>query len=205
MQSPDFSLQSAVQLAALMKKWLRELPNPLLTFNLYDIWISSQRVSDPMIRKKILQMAYCMLPRSHRNLVEVLLYFFSWVASFAEIDEETGSKMDSHNLATVIAPNILISKATASSANDSSNGSSGGNSTVGSAPGENYFLAIEVVNQLLENQEEFSTIPNELLDIYDICGFDNLPKKELSSKEIMNKIEKGVATMATTSSSTGGN
>lgn len=205
LQSPDFSLQSAVQLAALMKKWLRELPNPLLTFNLYDIWISSQRVSDPMIRKKILQMAYCMLPRSHRNLVEVLLYFFSWVASFAEIDEETGSKMDSHNLATVIAPNILISKATASSANDSSNGSSGGNSTVGSAPGENYFLAIEVVNQLLENQEEFSTIPNELLDIYDICGFDNLPKKELSSKEIMNKIEKGVATMATTSSSTGGN
>lgn len=109
MKSPDFSIQNAVQLAALMKKWLRELPNPLLTFGLYDMWVSSQRQVNPVLRKRVLQLTYCMLPRSHRNLVEVLLYFFSWVASFSEIDEETGSKMDIHNLATVIAPNILIS------------------------------------------------------------------------------------------------
>ena len=75
LKSPDFSIQNAVQLAALMKKWLRELPNPLLTFGLYDMWVSSQRQVNPVLRKRVLQLTYCMLPRSHRNLVEVLLYF----------------------------------------------------------------------------------------------------------------------------------
>ncbi|EGW34567.1 uncharacterized protein SPAPADRAFT_54685 [Spathaspora passalidarum NRRL Y-27907] len=176
-KSPDFSIQTAVQLAALMKKWLRELPNPLLTYNLYDVWISSQREPNPVMRKRILQLIYCMMPRSHRNLVEVLLYFFSWVASFSEIDEETGSKMDTHNLATVIAPNILISKS-ASQNND--------NIQTG---GDNYFLAIEVVNQLIELHEELSIIPHDLLEFYESCGLGK-QEKELSTKEIMNVIDK---------------
>lgn len=183
LQSPDFTTQTAVQLAALMKRWLRELPNPLLTFGLYDLWISSQREQDPVIKKRVLQLTYCMLPRSHRNLVEVLLYFFSWVASFAEIDEETGSKMDIHNLATVISPNILYSKQSVES---------------DQAPtsGEAYFLGIEVVNQLMEIHEELSIIPYDLLQFFDKCNFntsnnsskhsDSLP----STKEIMNKIDK---------------
>ena len=181
LKSPDFSNQSAVQLAALMKKWLRELPNPLLTYNLYDIWISSQRERNPALRKRILQLAYCMLPRSHRNLVEVLLYFFSWVASFSEIDEETGSKMDIHNLATVVAPNVLISK---------QNSQSNDNMMATQQPGDNYFLAIEVVNQLIETHEELSIIPHDLWNFYETCGFPNKLEKELSSKEILNIIEK---------------
>ncbi|KAG7663208.1 rga1 [[Candida] subhashii] len=181
LKSPDFSNQSAVQLAALMKKWLRELPNPLLTYNLYDIWISSQRERNPALRKRILQLAYCMLPRSHRNLVEVLLYFFSWVASFSEIDEETGSKMDIHNLATVVAPNVLISK---------QNSQSNDNMMATQQPGDNYFLAIEVVNQLIETHEELSIIPHDLWNFYETCGFPNKLEKELSSKEISNIIEK---------------
>lgn len=110
LKSPDFHNYSAVQLAALLKKWLREMPTPLLTFNLFDLWISSRKTNDAAMCKRILQLTYCMLPRSHRNLLEVLLHFFRWVASFASTDEESGSKMDTHNLATVLAPNILISK-----------------------------------------------------------------------------------------------
>ncbi len=33
---------SAIQLAALMKKFLRELPNPVLTFKLYQLFTISQ-------------------------------------------------------------------------------------------------------------------------------------------------------------------
>lgn len=174
LKSPDFSIQTAVQLAALMKKWLRELPNPLLTYTLYDMWISSQSFENPVLRKRVLQLTYCMLPRSHRNLLEVLLYFFSWVASFAEIDEETGSKMDIHNLATVIAPNILFSKQ---------------NSQADAQPqgGDTYFLAIEVVNQLIDMHEELCVIPDDLLQFFDKCGFvsDNI-----TTKEIMNRVDK---------------
>lgn len=39
--------------------------------------------------------------------MEVLFSFMQWVSSFSHIDEESGSKMDVHNLATVMAPNIL--------------------------------------------------------------------------------------------------
>ncbi|CAN3373208.1 rho-GTPase-activating protein Lrg1p [Diutina rugosa] len=177
-RSPDFANQSAVQLAALMKKWLRELPNPLLTFGLYDLWILSQHQKSAGLRKRVLQLCYCMLPRSHRNLVEVLLYFFSWVASFAEIDEETGSKMDIHNLATVIAPNVLFAKPAA-----------------GSSPedgihvrGEGFFYAIEVLNQMIEQHEELSMVPHDLMTFYEKCGFDKT--ETLSTKEICARIDK---------------
>lgn len=178
LKSADFSSQTAVQLAALMKKWLRELPNPLLTFNLYDLWISSQQQKDAALCKRILQLAYCMLPRSHRNLLEVLLYFFSWVASFAEIDEETGSKMDIHNLATVISPNILISKKASQS--DQSPPQTG----------DNYFLGIEVVNKLIELHEELCIIPDDLLLFFEKCKFNENKSENISTKEIMNKLEK---------------
>lgn len=192
LKSPDFSIQNAVQLAALMKKWLRELPNPLLTFGLYDMWVSSQRQVNPVLRKRVLQLTYCMLPRSHRNLVEVLLYFFSWVASFSEIDEETGSKMDIHNLATVIAPNILISKQSSNSSSGNSSNSGTNNSDSQQASGDNYFLAIEVVNQLIEQHEEFSIIPLDILEFYEKCGFDKFDstKKEITTRDVMIKIDK---------------
>lgn len=40
--SVDLSQDNAVQLAALLKKFLRELPEPLMTFKLYKLWVSAQ-------------------------------------------------------------------------------------------------------------------------------------------------------------------
>ena len=39
----DLSRESPVQVAALLKKFLRELPDPLMTFKLYKLFITSQR------------------------------------------------------------------------------------------------------------------------------------------------------------------
>ena len=55
-------------------------------------------------------MVVLLLPKSHRDTLEVLFVFLKWVASFAHMDEETGSKMDLGNLATVICPSILYSR-----------------------------------------------------------------------------------------------
>jgi hypothetical protein len=41
----DFSSDNVIQIAALLKKWLRELPDPLLTFRLHKLFISAQRKS----------------------------------------------------------------------------------------------------------------------------------------------------------------
>lgn len=66
--------------------------------------------------------------------MEILFTFMNWTASFSHIDEESGSKMDIHNLSTVITPNILYSKNKDSGMDDS-------------------FLAIEAVHTLIEYNE----------------------------------------------------
>lgn len=38
----DLTKENPVQVAALLKKFLRELPDPLMTFKLYKLWITSQ-------------------------------------------------------------------------------------------------------------------------------------------------------------------
>lgn len=62
--------------------------------------------------------------------MEVLFSFLNWTASFSHVDEESGSKMDVHNLATVMTPNILYASNKGPGVDDS-------------------FLAIEAVTKLI--------------------------------------------------------
>lgn len=86
------------------------------------------------------------MPKSHRDTMEVLFVFLKWVASFAHMDEVTGSKMDLSNLATVICPSILYPRAHGTVRDES-------------------FRAIGVVTNLLENQDEFFAVPEEFLSV----------------------------------------
>jgi RhoGAP domain/LIM domain len=131
----DLSKENVVQVAAILKKYLRELPDPLLTFKLHRLYITSQKISDEEKRRRVLHLTCCLLPKSHRDCLEVLFSFLNWVASFHQVDEESGSKMDTHNLATVIAPNILFTNSKNAGMDDS-------------------FLAIEAVHSLIECNEQ---------------------------------------------------
>jgi hypothetical protein len=66
-------------------------------------------IPDEDKRRRVIHLACCLLPKVNRDTLEVLLTFLKWASSFHTVDEESGSKMDIHNLATVIAPNILYS------------------------------------------------------------------------------------------------
>lgn len=134
----DFSKENVVQVAALLKKYLRELPDPLLTFKLHRLFITSQKLADEEKRRRVLHLTCCLLPKAHRDCLEILCSFFNWVASFHQVDEESGSKMDTHNLATVIAPNILLTNA--------------------KTPIDDNFLAIEVVHTLIEFNEQMCEV-----------------------------------------------
>ncbi|KAI9595073.1 hypothetical protein BDF19DRAFT_385682 [Syncephalis fuscata] len=131
--------ENPVQLAALLKRFLRELPEPLLTFKLHRMFTVSQRIDDAETRKKVLHYACCILPEENRELMEVLFIFFNWISSHAYIDEMTGNKMDLSNMATVITPSILYSKSKDPSKDDS-------------------FLANEAVHSLLHDLEEFALV-----------------------------------------------
>lgn len=98
-----------VQLAALLKRYLRELPDPLMTHKLYKLWVTAAKLPDDNKRRHCLHLACCLLPKCHRDCLEILFSFLKWAGSFHQVDEEAGSKMDIKNLATVIAPNILYS------------------------------------------------------------------------------------------------
>ncbi|KAG8920108.1 hypothetical protein FRC01_000915 [Tulasnella sp. 417] len=144
--SVDLSQENPVQLAALVKKFFRELPDPLMTFKLHKLWNAVASIPVEEDRKRTLHMLCVILPKSHRDTLEALFVFLKWVASFSHVDEETGSKMDLQNLATVICPSILYAKGREASREDS-------------------FTAIPVVTELLEGQDEFYAVPDEFIPI----------------------------------------
>jgi hypothetical protein len=101
--------------------------------------------------------------------MEVLFVFLKWVASFAHLDEETGSKMDLENLATVISPSIIKARSKDPARDES-------------------FSGIRVVRALLENQDAFYVVPEELLPIvHDADYFAS--SMELPSKEFLKKCD----------------
>ncbi|KAL7267735.1 Rho-type GTPase activating protein Rga1 [Rhizina undulata] len=142
----DMSGEGPVQIAALLKKFLRDLPDPLLTFKLHRLFVTSQKIQDEEKKRRVLHLTCCLLPKSHRDAMEILFTFLNWTASFSHIDEDTGSKMDVHNLSTVITPNILYSKSKEAGMDDS-------------------FLAIEAVHTLIECNEAMCEVPEDLLSI----------------------------------------
>ncbi|KAI0072681.1 RhoGAP-domain-containing protein [Panus rudis PR-1116 ss-1] len=167
--SVDLTQDNPVQLAALLKKFLRELPDPLLTFKLHRLFIASQSLPNEADRKRLLHMISIILPKQHRDTMEVLFVFLKWVASFAHVDKETGSKMDLQNLATVICPSILYSRGRDAVRDES-------------------FGAIKVVTSLLENQDEFYCVPEEFLPILQDQDYF-ASSMELPSKEFLKKCD----------------
>lgn len=109
------------------------------------------------------------MPKPNRDTLEVLFVFLKWVASFSHVDEETGSKMDLQNLATVICPNILYSREKDASKDES-------------------FLGIRAVAEMLQYQDELFTVPQELAGILSDQDLFTNPA-ELSSKDILKKAE----------------
>ncbi|KAK4703927.1 hypothetical protein P7C70_g2288, partial [Phenoliferia sp. Uapishka_3] len=163
--SVSLSDDNPVQLAALLKKFLRDLPDPLMTFKLFQLFLATQRVENLEARKNIMHLVCCLMPKPHRDTMEVIFVFLKWVASFSHVDEETGSKMDLQNLATVICPNILYSKSKDPYKDES-------------------FSAVRAVHELLEFQDEFWQVPEEFSSIlHDPDLFSN--PSQLTSKEIL--------------------
>ncbi|GAA5907653.1 uncharacterized protein JCM6883_001848 [Sporobolomyces salmoneus] len=165
----NLSDDNPVQLAALLKKFLRDLPDPLMTFKLFHLFIAAQRIEDTTQRKKILHLCCCLMPKPHRDTMEVLFVFLKWVASFSHVDEETGSKMDLQNLATVISPNILYAKGKDPARDES-------------------FSAARAVHELLELQDDFWEVPTECLSILNDQELFANPS-QLTSKEILARTE----------------
>ncbi|CAK9803679.1 Rho GTPase-activating protein 6 [Anthophora quadrimaculata] len=144
--------------AALLKEFLRDLPDPLLCRDLYQAFVHTQKIRNRRLQQEALQHLIQLLPTPNRETLWALLNFLSVVAANSE-DQKTetgewisGNKMDTTNLATVFAPNILHCV------------KPGQRSEVSAERAEERIDVINVVRALLEHALTLFTVPAALLD-----------------------------------------
>ncbi|XP_054463617.1 rho GTPase-activating protein 17b isoform X2 [Anoplopoma fimbria] len=91
--------------AGALKSYLRELPEPLMTFGLYDEWTQASNVSDTDKRLQALWMACDRLPKTHKANLRYLVKFLAKLAQDSEVNKMTPS-----NISIVLGPNLLWAK-----------------------------------------------------------------------------------------------
>lgn len=96
-----------IDLAILLKRFFRELPEPILTRKLYDLLLLSQKFGSEDRRQEVLHLLILLLPKSNRETLEALMALLRNIAANAVGDANEGTKMDEHNLATVMAPSLM--------------------------------------------------------------------------------------------------
>uniref|UniRef100_A0A8D3B4D1 Rho GTPase activating protein 6 n=1 Tax=Scophthalmus maximus TaxID=52904 RepID=A0A8D3B4D1_SCOMX len=103
---------SVHDVAALLKEFLRDMPDPLLTRELYTAFINTMSL-DCSDQESAIQLLIFLLPPCNGDTLQRLLCLLSTVAARAEdsLDSDgqriTGNKMTSLNLATIFGPNLL--------------------------------------------------------------------------------------------------
>lgn len=90
-----------------LKSYLRDLPEPLMTYALYDEWMAATRIqSSSEARQQALKHVIEKLPQANFDNLRYLIKFLSVLSRNQEVN-----KMTSQNIAIVIAPNLIWSQA----------------------------------------------------------------------------------------------
>lgn len=88
--------------ASVLKSYLRELPEPLLTYRLYETFIAASRHPTEQAKLNALWEAVHLLPDANFHNLRYLVKFLS-----ALTQNQNVNKMTPSNLAIVVAPNLL--------------------------------------------------------------------------------------------------
>ncbi|XP_071346332.1 unconventional myosin-IXb isoform X3 [Trachinotus anak] len=91
-------------ITGLVKRWLRELPDPLMTFSLYNDFLHAVELPEKAERIRAVYQKVDELPPANYNTLERLIFHLVRVAK-----EEEHNKMSPSSLAIVFAPCILRS------------------------------------------------------------------------------------------------
>nr|XP_968130.4 PREDICTED: uncharacterized protein LOC656511 [Tribolium castaneum] len=164
--------------ATLLKEYLRDLPDPLLCRDLYQAFVQTQRIRNRRLQFEALQHLIQLLPTANRDTLYALLGFLATVAqNAADTKDESGecvsgNKMDSNNLATVFAPNILHCIKPGSS------------KEIASDRPEDRIDIINVVRTLIDHYKQLYTISAELLDEIYVHMMDSHPE---ALDQLLNK------------------
>ena len=89
-------------ISSLLKLFLRKLPDPLISAELYPMFIEASKIEDSQQRLTELKALVQILPEHHYETLRFLLHHLTHVISRAE-----SNKMDVRNLAIVFGPTLV--------------------------------------------------------------------------------------------------
>lgn len=98
----DFDDYNIHVLANVLKLYLRDMPEPLLTFDRYDDFLRASQLSETVDRVSTLMSLIKKLPPPHHALLERLIFHLALVAH-----REKDNRMSASSLAIVFAPCVL--------------------------------------------------------------------------------------------------
>lgn len=87
---------------ALVKQFFRELPEPLFTSTYHDTFVRCYQIEDQEVATRAILLLCLLLPAEHISTLQYTMRLLQKVTQHAN-----SNKMDSTNLAVVIAPNIM--------------------------------------------------------------------------------------------------
>eukprot|EP00047_Mylnosiga_fluctuans_P004349 m.233992 g.233992 ORF g.233992 m.233992 type:complete len:401 (-) comp12600_c0_seq1:1335-2537(-) len=129
----------------LLKQFLRDLPEPLFTYNLYPHFVQSQQLPGPHQRQDALLLLCLLLPDAHLQSAKFLLHLLY------DVVHAPGSLMSASNLAAIFTPNILKPR------------DEHGAVTIGQLELQNHGLCVAAVEYLIENYSLVGTAPTHVI------------------------------------------
>lgn len=98
------------ELTGVLKKLLRELPDPIFTMELFDMFYQVGGVTNLKDQVRAINLLVLMLPVEHRNTFRLIVQFLWNIA-----ENEEHNRMTLHNVATITTPSfyppkLLLSK-----------------------------------------------------------------------------------------------
>lgn len=98
----DLDQYSVHVLASILKLFLREMPEPLMTFELYDDFLWATTITDPNERVQVILGHITKLPKANFDLLERLTFHLARIAQ-----NEPANRMNANSLAIIFAPCLL--------------------------------------------------------------------------------------------------
>lgn len=158
--------------AALLKKFIRELPSPLLTPEYLNTFSAVRDIADLKQKLHMLNLLVLLLPEPNRNTLKALLEFLSKVVS-----REKKNRMNLWAVATIMAPNFFLHKAVPSKL------------TEGSEKGQAE-KAADVMRLLIRYQDLLWTVPNFLMSQVRRLNENSSRRYQFYDRRIKNLLRK---------------
>ncbi|KAM6977849.1 rho GTPase-activating protein 40 [Aplochiton taeniatus] len=160
--------------AALLKKFIRDLPSPLLTSEHLNAFSAVKDIGDLKQKLHMLNLLVLLLPEPNRNTLKALLEFLNKV-----VVRERRNRMNLWAVSTIMAPNLFLHKAVPSRLTEGAEAEKG-----------QVEKAADIMRLLIHYRELLWTIPNFLMSQVRKLNENNNRRYQFYDRRLKNLLRK---------------